>query len=162
MHLLRFGVGASLWAVALYGGLQLNRLDLGHRICGPWGCGPPASALLAVHVGWLLAILPLAVLLPRCVPSWPWRTIGLAVLGLAIITVVAVGIADHLRWRELAGDRAMEFAWQRFLFRIATLHGIPMVQLCLLGAVIAGWPRRETDAKTSDAAVEHSSRPKTV
>ncbi len=153
MNITRFGIVASLWALALYGGLQLNRLDLGHSICGPWGCGPPTSALLAVHTGWLLAILPLAILLPQLKSNWPWKMIGAILLASAAVTVVGVGFADHLGWRKLAGDRASEYAWQRFCFHIATLYWFPMVQVGLLGAAMTFRPRKPRPPTTQPPTV---------
>lgn len=154
MQLVRIGIMATAWAAGIYGGLQLQHLKLGHSICGPWGCGPPTEAVVSMHVFWALALFPLAVVAARKTPGWPWRKIGLMVAALAGVIIVVIGVVDHLQWRALAGDSAGNYAAERFLFRLATLTDLPLVQIGLIGLGVAWFTKGR--GTTADP-VEHPS-----
>ena len=130
----RWLIPLTLWAAGLFGCLQLHRLDLGHSICGPWGCGPPSSALLAMHSSWLILLLPLAWLAPRIWPRVNWAAFGWGLLWAGVAAILVIGVTDFFSFQS---DPAQpKYVWQRFLFRLATLPDWPIVQLTLAAALL--------------------------
>ena len=73
----RFLAYCCVYGVGAFGALQLGRLELGHSICGPWGCGPPTEALLAMHCFWLVSLLVAAFALKQSFPISELETGGL-------------------------------------------------------------------------------------
>ena len=120
------------WAAALFGCLQLHTLDLDHSICGPWGCGPPSSALLAMHSFWLVLLMPLAWLGPMVWPSLDWAAFGKVLLWAGLAAMVVIGVTDFFIFQSDLTRPV--YIWQRFLFRLATLPDWPFMQLALTGA----------------------------
>ncbi len=141
MNILRPGLLLVLWSAALYGGLCLNELDLGHSVCGPWGCGPPSAALLAMHTFWLLTLVPAAFVAVRISPGMEWRMIGLGLLTTAVVAIVMIGVADYFMFQK--DYLSPVYVWQRFLYRLATLSDVPVVQLALAGLALANLGRRK-------------------
>ena len=68
MRLKEIVIGLFVWGGLLLACLSLRHLQAlnQHSVCGPWGCGPPTNALLAVHVGWTAVIWPPLL-------YFPWR-----------------------------------------------------------------------------------------
>ena len=126
----------TIWSAALFGCLQLHTLDLGHSICGPWGCGPPTSALLAMHSFWLVLLLPLAWLAPRIWPRLDWVAFGKGLYLAAVAAIVLIGVTDFFTFQ--ADPTQPVYVWQRFLFRLATLPDWPVIQVAMVGALLAG------------------------
>jgi len=120
----------ALWAAALFGVLQVRHWEglLGHAICGPWGCGPPVSALVAYQGFWFVLILPVVVVAKRLIGSAAARNWG---LGLVLISIA--GILGLLLLEGLNNSRAEQYPLQWCGFRIATLIDLPLVQLGLAG-----------------------------
>ena len=54
------GVKMTSWAILIWIFLQSSRLVSAseHSFCGPWGCGPSADSLVAMHMGWLAFMGP--------------------------------------------------------------------------------------------------------
>ena len=73
-NLPRVVIGLLVWGAALFGILQIGLASGSglheHSICGPWGCGPPTSALLGWHGFWLLLAGPLVGI---AIYAWPAR-----------------------------------------------------------------------------------------
>jgi len=125
-NLLRLG----MWLLALLGILQVHQFDglFGHAICGPWGCGPPVSALVGYHGFWFLLLVPLAILLKSSVRSESLRNLGLGLLLLSGLGVVSLLLLDGLN-----NSAAERYLLQWCAFRIATFVDVPLVQLGLVG-----------------------------
>ena len=121
------------WAAGLFGVLQVHQLEgwFGHALCGPWGCGPPVSALIGYHGFWLLLML---------LPAW-WlkqqlSSAALRRLGTGLLLVAAVGIAMLLAidgWQTWQRTAMRPYMLQRGFFRLATFVDFPLVQLGLIG-----------------------------
>jgi len=125
-----------IWVGALWGSLQIHRLDLdlGHGICGAWGCGPPLEALLGYHSFWSLVILPLAICVGWYLPSLVSRKVGGAVLLISVIGTMAFVGWDVVTW-GLRAERP-EFLLRRGLFTLVTSVDIPMIPTMLAGALL--------------------------
>lgn len=140
-----------VWAVAMFTTLQVHRFEgwFGHAICGPWGCGPPVSALLGYHGFWLLLLL-----LPVWFLKRRWDTVTLARLGTGLCWIAGIGIIVLLfvdGWQFWQREAMRRYLGQRCLFRLATFVDFPLVQLVLIGLYLKGWglriaPRRKVSA----------------
>ena len=131
---------AMLWGTAVYGALTwLPHASLDeHAVCGPWGCGPPASALLTVHAGWAVALLPPMLYLPwRCgLADRTCCRIGLGIFLLAVAGLSAIVLWQWLVWLPAAGAHAGQYIWQRCGFVILTAVDWPLVILAIGGSLI--------------------------
>ncbi len=137
----------AVWALALFGTLQVYRWQglLGHAICGPWGCGPPVSALIGYHSFWLLLLV---------LPAW-WLQLQLSSatlqrLGTGLTLVAAVGIVLLLAvdsWQFWSRASMRVYIVQRCLFRLATFIDFPLVQFGLIGL----WLRNSWRSKLSES-----------
>ena len=143
------------WAAALFGTLQIHRLDLhlGHSICGPWGCGPPMEALIGYHSFWLVLIVPLAVVAGTCLPrSWRWWT------GAGVLAVGLIGVFGYVSWdafKYYANSQSTEYLLQRCFFSLVTNVDLPSIQVALAGLALFLLGRRgqasETEAPSAPA-----------
>lgn len=137
------------WMAALYGTLQIHQLNLhmGHSICGPWGCGPPAEALIGYHAFWLVLFVPLGIAMGWIVPQHLRRRIGItvALLGLA-------GTVCYMSWDAFAfyqSSQAGDLLLQRALFALATAVDFPVVPLGIAGlAMLWGTSKPKTAEST--------------
>jgi hypothetical protein len=135
-------VVSLLWFAALYGLLSVHRLstDLGHDICGPWGCGPPLQALVGWHgFCFVAATLPVGI----AVTHWPkrrlwWTGVGLASAGLIGVLVIFALACVSASQAVSSGQPA--YLIQRFGFDLATCLNVPLVPMILAGGamMIAG------------------------
>lgn len=133
------------WTLALFGTLQVHNLEgqLGHAICGPWGCGPPVSALVGYHAFWCLLIFPVALILGGRMCGVTRRHLG---TGLVLVSVA--GIAALLLLEGLDNSAAEAYPLRWCLFRVATFVDFPLAQLGIAGI----WLRR---GPTAAAACEN-------
>ena len=126
-----------VWIGLVWSSLQIHYLDLnlGHDICGPWGCGPPLEALIGFHGFWSALILPAACLLGLYLNSATNRKVGMAVLlvGLVgIVTFVGWDVVNYYRQSETT-----EHLVQRALFTLVNTVDFPMIQTLLAGGILA-------------------------
>ena len=134
------------WMLAILASLSLHQTQLGdeHSICGPWGCGPPTSALIAVHSAWAFAILLPALLVPRRFalsrPVGVWASRILLMVGLG--GIIGITLWQWLVWMPQAGEWARPFIWKRCAFSIATTIDWPVVQLFFAGILVT--PHKRT------------------
>lgn len=129
----------AVWAAGLFGVLQVHLLEgwFGHAICGPWGCGPPESALIGYHGFWLLLMV---------LPTWwlkhTWASASLQRLGTGLLLVAAVGIVLLLAvdgWQTWQREAMRPYMVQRSFFRLATFIDFPLVQFGLIGLWLRNW-----------------------
>ena len=126
------------WFALMFASLQIQHIDIGHALCGKWGCGPPASALFSVHLFWFSLLLPPAMLLMK---KWKlnWQLIGVAMVALTLLVLVVFAAADFLganRSYYLAG-----YWWQRYLLSLASWINVPVVQLGTIGGIMIRFGR---------------------
>lgn len=132
--MLRVGFYIIAWFGLMLVALQVQHLDLGHGLCGEWGCGPPVAAILGMHLFWLVLILPPSVLAARCL-HWPWRKIGLLTGVVSALGLVGFGAYDYFGINQnyyLEG-----YIWQRYLLSLVSLVDIPVLQILI--AAVAFW-----------------------
>jgi hypothetical protein len=134
------GLAILLWAAGLEGVLQLRQLPdtcFGeHSVCGPWGCGPPLSALLACHGFWLVLMAPVAATAVLYLPvKWVWR-LGIVLAGAGFLGLAAVAAWEAATWLPQASDWQRHYIGQRYLFSVATLVDVPIVQSLMLGTIL--------------------------
>lgn len=126
-----------VWAAGLWGSLQVHQMDLnlGHDVCGPWGCGPRVEALIGFHGFWLFLMAPVAIGAGAFLPGRLNRKVGRAILfaGLA-------GVVGFVGWDVISYAREAEssrYLFQRGLFTLVTTVDFPMLQTLLAGGVLA-------------------------
>ena len=124
----------------LYGSAAIAdwEADLGHGICGPWGCGPPLQALIACHLAWLSVLGPAALALassPKFSPQ-ALRTIGLVLIALAVLSLIGTLAHQLLVWWPQTSEWHRPYFLHRYGFTIATTVDRPTVQVLLIGLTL--------------------------
>ena len=118
---------------------------IGESLCGPWGCLPPAQALLSLHLLWLVVLAPPAFVMARHRPGRLTKRVGvlLTFTGLLAITaVVAGGLTD---WGFSTSDPNYgPYAIRRALYALVTRTEIPAFQMFLTGLTVVIAARRQT------------------
>lgn len=137
MSLLAKLLCVPIWLLSLFGCLKIHELDLdlGHSICGPWGCGPPIEALLGYHAFWLVLITPIAIAVGAYLNPISRRKVGLACLLVGVIMVAVVAGGDTFGYWKRSGSG--QHLVQRFFFAIATKVDLPMWQMIATGGLLA-------------------------
>lgn len=140
------------WVLAILGTLQIHRTSLleACSICGPWGCGPPASALVGYHVFWSLLVFPAAWILKS-----RWCAVTARHLGTGLMALSLAGTVALLLYEGLDNSAAENYPLRWCLFRVATFVDFPLVQLGLAGL----WLRmtKSSHATCGDPAEEQES-----
>ncbi len=153
-----------LWGAGLYGALQVRQVESlnVHGICGPWGCGPPVSALISWHGFWLLLVAPIVGLTVRgCSAKW-LRRVGLAVTSVGLLTLVAIAVWQAVTWLPQVSEGRLTYFVQRYLFKVITLVDVPVMPITLAGlAALAGvkLKRRRTPVEHSQPSLAEPSKP---
>jgi|GEM_PF-1498407 len=139
--MLRLSTGIVAWGGCLLASLSIAgwSIDLGHAICGPWGCGPPLQALIACHLGWIVVLAPPTgwVAMTGSVSNRLRRKIGLTLIAIGSIALLIVLIRQRIVWFPRVAPWQREYLWQRYGFSIATAVDFPMVQALLAGALLS-------------------------
>ena len=143
-----------LWGAGLYGVLQVRQVESlnVHGICGPWGCGPPVSALISWHGFWLLLVAPIVGLTVRgCSATW-LRRVRLAVTSIGLLALVAIAVWQAVTWLPQVPAGQPAYFVQRYLFKVITLVDVPVIPITLAGLVaLVG-----VKLKRRSVLVEHS------
>ncbi|MCI0457382.1 MAG: hypothetical protein L0Z62_10470 [Gemmataceae bacterium] len=148
-----------LWGAAAFGVLSLANLPGGftHALCGPWGCFPPLQALGAMHLFWVLLLIPILGW-----PSWGWppervKTLGTALFLLGIGGLLTVAVGEMLTWVPPGGE-SWRYLPQRILYAVAVLSDVPLVQVTVGGLVcrFIGKRRDELRPLAADTAASPS------
>lgn len=149
----------AAWGGALFGVLQLYRLPdaAGHSICGPWGCGPPIQALAACHGFWLVLFsLPTGLLCRRLDPRTLRRT-GLLLVAGGILGLAGIAVWEGIHWWPRASEFQRHYIVQRYLFVVATLVDVPVVEIVIVGFTCFGTARlRDRRGAQTPNALEQS------
>lgn len=124
------------WGVALWGVLQLGALpgQWGH-VCGPWGCGPSIKALATWHAFWAVLLALPTLLAIRRLPAKGLRRAGLVSMFAGLAGLVGIAVWEAFHWFPLVSQAEQQHLMARYLFAVATLVDIPIVQLTVVGIV---------------------------
>ena len=134
-----FVAALTAWVLAAFGALMIAEIpgDFGESLCGVWGCLPPMQALVAMHLFWLVLLVPPAALAGLRLPRLAAIRLGvLLVLVGAAAAVVVVGL-DVARWLSAMEPELHGFAGRHALYSLATHTDAPMMQAVVAGAI--GW-----------------------
>lgn len=128
------------WTAALFGVLSLqylpDRFFGEHTVCGSWGCGAPLPALLACHGFWLVLVAPATVYAARrLAPISVWR-LGAGLVALAGIGFVAIAVWQGATWWQSVDPSLHRYAVQRYLFVLATLTDVPILETLVAGVTL--------------------------
>ncbi|MEP3479920.1 MAG: hypothetical protein ABJZ55_11780 [Fuerstiella sp.] len=142
MRLLEYTVLPVIWAGLLLAALSMGDMQVlnQHSICGPWGCGPPTNALVAIHVAWAVVLWPSSfylswrVRLPRPVV----KTVSTVMIMVGLSGLVGIVVWQWAVWLPNTSDWAAEYIWQRCGFAIATASDWPLFQLLFAGTLVKG------------------------
>ena len=161
--ILRLSLLAPLWAAALYGSLNIHQanLNLGHSICGAWGCGPPTEALLGYHAFWSVLIFPIIFATALYMNSPSIKKLGWALILVGSIASVVVAGGDTFSyWRS---TNSTTYLVQRFFFALVTKIDIPMLQALvggislLIGNQVCGLWKAPAEAEMSSPFASETS-----
>jgi hypothetical protein len=147
-HPILLGIVSIVWVGTLYGLLSVHQIsaDLGHDICGPWGCGPPLQALVGWHGFCLVAAaFPVGI----AVTHWPKRRlwgIGVGVFSAGLIGVLVIFGLSCVSASQAVSSGQPPYLIQRFGFNLATFLDVPLVQMVLAGGVMMIAGRRSSAA----------------
>ena len=142
--------GVGTWAAALYGALAVSQLrgDWGHGVCGPWGCGPPAQALVSCHLFWVVLLVLPACLVSTHSPPASLRRIGQGLLSGGVFGLFAVAAWQAVVWLPAVQGWSRSYFFERYLFTLTTLVEAPIVQTALAGAALWFIASRRQDDST--------------
>jgi len=133
-------------------------IDLGHGVCGPWGCGPPTLTLVSCHLAWLTVLAPPTWWALVRWPSWSVPLSTVMFLG-SLLTVAGLAWYVHFRWLPSVGEFYQPYGWQRLGFVLATEVQYPVVETGVIGAIaliIQGLRRRSSSELSSKKTEEES------
>ena len=153
MNLARLAL-VPLWAVALWGSLQVHRMDLhlGHGLCGPWGCGPPLEAAIGFHLFWITILLPATIGLGLYLSNSRCRDIG-RILFIAA-AVMTVGIVGYDVVTHAIQSGTIDYIFRRGLLTLVTTIDVPMLQLMAAGAALQFYFGKETQPAVEPLEVQ--------
>lgn len=140
-----------LWILAAWGVLKVHELQFASScdICGPWGCGPPVQALIAIHGGWAIFLLPAAYLASLKCSSKQLQRIGFGLILVGVIGIIGVGIYQSMTWLQVTRPSLRQYFFQRWGFSILTLTDIPILQSVLFGTILLSASRVKKQAPES-------------
>lgn len=145
----------AVWGAALFAVLQVQHLSIGqaHYVCGPWGCGPPPSALLACHGFWLVLLSLPAYVATRLLTPSLLRTGGLLLLFAGVVGAAGITAWEYAHWYRSVDELKQSYFKERVLFSLGTRIDLPVVETALYGLIVLviGWRRREEEGVAGDA-----------
>ncbi len=152
----------ACWGGALWGILNLRlpgaELFGQHSICGPWGCGPPLSALVIWQGFWMVLLGG-----PVGLAIWTWgdvwvRRIGVALLGIGLLGVLGIIAYEAATYLPRIADGQPAYFVHRCLFSLVTLIDLPILPLSLAGIVMVCAPQRRRASAALPSAGATTSR----
>jgi len=146
MVTLRFIWPLAAWAAALYGVLQIRHLTgaWDHVVCGPWGCGPPLSSLVAYHGFWFVLLGGGALLAAKTWSRRALRNVGFGLILGSVVALLALVGWDLVSWLPLVADTPDKHLLQRALFVVLTSVDVPATAIGLTGVICLVASRRQT------------------
>ncbi len=135
-------LGLGLWGASLWGMLLVSQMSASweYAACGPWGCGPPAQALVSCQGFWLLMWAPPTVWLGRLLRAETLFRTGTLLALLAGGAILGIIIWQAVDWLPSVSEYHRGYFPQRCLFVISSLVDIPLVPALLSGMyLLAAW-----------------------
>ncbi len=128
------------WAALVLASLQAKLLvsASAHSVCGPWGCGPETSAIVAMQAGWLAVVGPPLVYFPLRL-KWSCsaiRRMSLALFAAGLSGVLAIVAWQWLVWLPQAGPWSKHYIWQRCGFAVLTAVDWPLIPLVIVSGCL--------------------------
>lgn len=128
------------WAALVLAALQSKLLvsASAHSVCGPWGCGPETSALIAMHTGWLAVIGPPLFYLPlrmKC-SRLAIRRMSVCLFSAGLTGILAIVAWQWLVWLPQAGAWSKDYIWQRCGFAVVTAVDLPLIPLLVVSGLL--------------------------
>ncbi len=120
--------------------------DFGEALCGVWGCLPPLSALVAMHLFWFVAFGAGVHAATATRPPLT-RPLGVVLVLAALAGAVIVLGVDLSRWLEQVPDRYQSFWPRRLAYTLGTKTDLPLVQALAAGVACLVLAKRSTRSK---------------
>ena len=140
-----FVAALASWALAAFGALMIVEIpgEFGESLCGVWGCLPPMQALVAMHLFWLVLLVPPAALVGLRLPRLAAIRLGVLMVLVGTAAAAAVVGLDVARWLSAMEPELHGYAGRRALYSLATHTDAPMVQAVVAGVICWGiaWRR---------------------
>ncbi len=126
------------WGMVLWGVLKIGEFPwpTTHDICGPWGCGPPVTALIACHGAWLVIFTPLAYVVPALTSWRHCRRIGWLLQAVGMLGILGMGLYELAVWLPAVPESVRTYFGHRWAFSVVTLTDVPLVQSIVLGTCL--------------------------
>lgn len=129
----RVPFGVVAWLCVASGALGVADIpgEYGGSMCGVWGCYPPLQALIAMHLFWFVAMVPVVLALAWYSPRH-LRRIGVVMAagaGLTAVGVVGWDVVSWVRW----SDELRPHWPKRALYTLLTTSDVPLIQTFLAG-----------------------------
>ena len=93
------------------------------------------NALIACHLAWLVALVPVAVIVPARLSPRVARVTGWTLILTSLAAVIGVMVYESLFWLQIVHESLQGYFGHRVLFVLATWTDLPIVQTFLLGVV---------------------------
>lgn len=93
------------------------------------------SALAACHSFWLVLLGIPASMVCYSAPLPVLRVVGWAALSIGLAVVAAVGLWEYTQWLPRVAEWQQDYFLQRWMFVIAGLVDVPIMQSALLGVL---------------------------
>jgi hypothetical protein len=127
------------WAAMVVAALRTKALfpEDEYSVCGPWGCGPEAGALVAMHAVWLVLLAPPILYLP-CQLHWPSKVLRWVSSGMfagSLVGILAIVVWQWIFWLPQAGEIGPNYIWQRCGYAIVTTVDWPLMPTLILSSV---------------------------
>lgn len=144
-HRWRLAGSLLLWGSAVFGALELRNLpvDFGHGICGPWGCGPPLQVLLACHAFWIVNLTAVFWICASRASAASLSHLANAAIFAGVAGLVGVAVWQQFWWWPRVSEWARPYVVQRYVFTLATLVDVPIIEILLFGVAGSFLSRRQ-------------------
>lgn len=140
MRVLEYTVLPIIWGGLLLAALSMHDMQIlnQHSICGPWGCGPPTNALLAIHAGWVVVLWPPLFYLQwrLLLPRRAVKILSTTLIAVGLSGLVGIAIWQWTVWLPNSSEWAQPYVWERCGFAIATASDWPLLQLLMAGGLL--------------------------
>ena len=136
MKFLWLSIYLVLWALLARCVLYIGTWDLReyqHWVCGPWGCGPAPSALLAAHGFWVINFMAGITLLAITAKPEYLERVGMLFTFGGLCGLLALGACDFSNWLPQVSGVTNKYLVQRYFYTLVTSVEFPVGEMALAG-----------------------------